>query len=94
MVDHLERNNHLCQNQHGFRKGKSCLTQLLHHLDDVIFSILSANYVDAINLDYASQIKWSNGSNLSDLNDTTKLSLMAGFPFLLLYSVAFLRVQF
>ena len=48
MVDHLERNNLLCQNQHGFRKGKSCLTQLLHHLDDVINSLLSGNDVDAI----------------------------------------------
>ena len=53
MVDHLERNNLLCQNQHGFRKGKSCLTQLLHHLDDVINSFLSGNDVDAIYLDYA-----------------------------------------
>ena len=53
MVDHLERNNLLCQNQHGFRKGKSCLTQLLHHLDDVINSLLSGNDVDAIYLDYA-----------------------------------------
>ena len=53
MVDYLERNNLLCQNQHGFRKSKSCLTQLLHHLDDVINSLLSGNDVDAIYLDYA-----------------------------------------
>ena len=50
MVDHLERNNLLCKNQHGFRKGKSCLTQLLHHLDDVINSLLSGNDVDAMML--------------------------------------------
>ena len=53
MVDHLERNNLLCQNQYGFRKGKSCLTQLLHHLDDVINSLLSGKDVDAIYLNYA-----------------------------------------
>ena len=53
MIDHLERNNLLCQNQHGFRTGKSCLTQLLHHLDDVIDSLLSGNDVDAIYFDYA-----------------------------------------
>ena len=53
MVNHLERNDLLCQNQHGFRSGKSCLTQLLHHLDDVINSLISGNDVDAIYLDYA-----------------------------------------
>ena len=113
MVDHLEKNNLLCQNQHGFRKGKSCLTHLLHHFDDNINYLLSGNDVNAIYLDYAKafdivdhrlllmklhhyglQIKYSNGSNLSYLIDTKKLSLMAGFPFLLSYSVACLRVQF
>ena len=33
MVAHLEENNLLNSNQHGFRSGKSCLTQLLHHFD-------------------------------------------------------------
>ena len=42
MLDHLERNNLLCKNQHGLRKGKSCPTQLLHHLDDVIDSFCQA----------------------------------------------------
>ena len=46
IVDHLERNNLLCHNQYGFRRGKSCPAQLLHHLDDVIDSLLSGNSVE------------------------------------------------
>ena len=29
MVDFIEKNQLLCDNQHGFRSGRSCLTQLL-----------------------------------------------------------------
>ena len=29
---YLERNKILCKNQHGFRKGRSCLTQLIYHI--------------------------------------------------------------
>ena len=36
LVDHLEDNNLLCNNQHGFRQGRSCLTQLLAHFDDIL----------------------------------------------------------
>ena len=42
LVTHLEENSHLSQNQHGFRKGRSCLTNLLHHLNN-IFTILEQN---------------------------------------------------
>ena len=53
MTAHLEVNNLLCKNQHGFRSGKSCLTQLLHHFDDIIDSLANGDDVDAIYLDYA-----------------------------------------
>ena len=53
MVIHMEHNDLFCQSQHGFRSGKSCLTQLLHHLDDIIDSLMSGDDVDAIYLDYA-----------------------------------------
>ena len=53
MVIHMERNGLFCQSQHGFRSGKSCLTQLLHHLDDIIDALTSGNDMDAIYLDYA-----------------------------------------
>ena len=35
MIRHLDNNDLLCDNQHGFRVGRSCLTQLLHHFDDI-----------------------------------------------------------
>ena len=53
MVAHLEENNLLCNKQHGFRSGKSCLTQLLHHFDDIVESLSNGSDVDAIYLDYA-----------------------------------------
>ena len=53
MVSHLEDNNLLCKNQHGFRSGKSCLTQLLHHFDEVLDSMAHGAEVDSIYLDYA-----------------------------------------
>ena len=53
IVSHLEANNRLSRNQHGFRKGRSCLTHLLKHIDDVIQSILNGNEHDVIYLDFA-----------------------------------------
>ena len=53
MVAHLEENNLLNSKQHGFRSGKSCRTQLLHHFDDIIESLSNGDDMDAIYLDYA-----------------------------------------
>ena len=53
IVSHLEANDLLCRNQHGFRKDQSCLTHLLKHIDDVIKSILNGNEHDVIYLDFA-----------------------------------------
>ena len=53
MVAHLEENNLLNSKQHGFRSGKSCLTQLLHHFDDIIETLSNGDDMDAIYLDYA-----------------------------------------
>ena len=50
LVAYLERNKILCKNQHGFRKGRSCLTQLIYHIDH---NFLSGNDTDSIYLDYA-----------------------------------------
>ena len=53
MVVYLESNVLLSGNQHGFRKGRSCLTQLLQHCDE-IFRNMNAGYeTDVIYLDYA-----------------------------------------
>ena len=53
LVSYLEVNNFICDKQHGFRSGRSCLTQLLHHFDDVMDSITSDADFDSIYLDYA-----------------------------------------
>ena len=53
MIAHLEENNLLNSKQHCFRSGKSCLTQLLHHFDDIIESLSNGDDMDAIYLDYA-----------------------------------------
>ena len=53
LVHHLETNNLLSRNQHGFRKGRSCLTHLLKHMDNVIHSILEGHEHDVVYLDFA-----------------------------------------
>lgn len=53
LVYYLESNNLICSNQHGFRAGRSCLTQLLHHFDDVFESLCNNCDFDSIYLDYA-----------------------------------------
>ena len=46
-------NDLLCSHQHGFRSSHSCLTQLLHHFDDVPENYLVGADTDSIYLDYA-----------------------------------------
>ena len=53
IIAYLEDNNIICKNQHGFRKGRSCLTQLLNHVDLILKNYLRNNDTDAIYLDYA-----------------------------------------
>jgi hypothetical protein len=53
LVRHLVSNNLMCRNQHGFTKGKSCLTQLLHHIDIIINNLLENMECDVIYLDFA-----------------------------------------
>ena len=53
LVTHLEDNNLICKNQHGFRKCRSCLTQLLHHIDTVLKNLLHGQDTDVIYLDFA-----------------------------------------
>ena len=52
IVKHLEQNKLLCQNQHGFRKGRSCLTQLLKHIDIILNNFLEGHDTDSIYLDF------------------------------------------
>ena len=53
IVSFLEVNKILCPNQHGFRSGRSCLTQMLSHFDDVFLGLTNNADTDAIYLDYA-----------------------------------------
>ena len=53
IVSFLEKNNIICKNQHGFRKGRSCLTQLLNHVDTILKNFLENHDTDAIYLDYS-----------------------------------------
>ena len=53
LVSYLEMNNLICNKQHGLRSGRSCLSQLLHHFDDVLESLTNNADFDSIYLDYA-----------------------------------------
>ena len=53
MVDYLESNDIISNEQHGFRPGRSTLSQLLVHFDQVFGGILQGEDTDTIFLDYA-----------------------------------------
>ena len=53
LVDYLEKNGMFSSKQHGFRKGRSCLTQLLQHMDFLLENYLDNSETDVIYLDYA-----------------------------------------
>ena len=53
LVVHLERNNFFNPNQHGFRSGRSCLSQLLKHFDNLLNILETGRNADVIYLDYS-----------------------------------------
>ena len=53
MVDHLERSELIRDSQHGFRRGRSCLSNLLVFLDKVTRAVDEGNCVDVVFLDFA-----------------------------------------
>ena len=53
LVKFLETNSLISSNQHGFRSGRSTLTQLLAHVDDVLVGWCRGKDSDCIYLDYA-----------------------------------------
>lgn len=53
MVSHLDRYNLVCSSQHGFRRGRSCGTNLLIFLEYVTKQLDGGVPVDAIFLDFA-----------------------------------------
>lgn len=52
MLDHLERNKLLSDDQHGFTKNKSCLTNLLETLEEITSCLDNGEGVDVVFLDY------------------------------------------
>ena len=53
MVDHLEKFHLINDSQHGFRRGRSCLTNLIEFLDIVTRSVDTGDNVDIVYLDFA-----------------------------------------
>ena len=52
IVEHMTVNNLFSDSQHGFIKGKSCITPLLEFLEDITESLDNDKDVDVIYLDY------------------------------------------
>jgi hypothetical protein len=53
LAAYLDSKNSLNKNQHGFRKGRSCLSQLLAHHDNIMNLIEQGYNVDVVYLDFA-----------------------------------------
>ena len=53
LVEFLETNKLMNPNQHGFRAGHSCLSQLLQHFDEVTKLLENGKNVDVVYLDFA-----------------------------------------
>ncbi len=53
LVKHLEESVLISDNQHGFRKKRSCMTQLLNHVEQIYQSLNDDHEVDVIYLDFA-----------------------------------------
>ena len=53
ILQHLETNHLMNNTQHGFRSGRSTLSQLLHYLDSVLTKLEEGDEVDSIYLDFA-----------------------------------------
>ena len=49
----MEENSLFNPNQHGFRKGHSCLSELLDHYDNILDLLNENNHIDVIYLDFA-----------------------------------------
>ena len=52
-MSHLNANDILIENQHGFRAGYSCATQFITLTEDVLHAVDHQKQVDIILLDFA-----------------------------------------
>ena len=53
ILNHLQRHNIFCEEQHGFRSGRSCETQLLNIIDDHAKHLDDRKQTDVILLDFS-----------------------------------------
>ena len=53
IVKHLENNDLFNENQHGFRRGRSCLSQLLAHYEQILTDLENKAGFDTVYLDFA-----------------------------------------
>ena len=53
IVDFLENNNLFNPGQHGFRKCRSCLSELLAHYDEILAELGKGKNVDVAYLDFS-----------------------------------------
>ena len=53
IIFHLEKNNLITNQQHGFRQNRSTVTQLLHHVDSILEILEQNGNADIIYLDMA-----------------------------------------
>lgn len=53
LVAYLEENDLFNRHQHGFRSGRSCLSQLLEHYQRVLQALGDGSWADVIHLDFA-----------------------------------------
>ena len=53
IMDHINTNNILINNQHGFRSGVSCQTQLISLIDDIACAMDNHYQTDLILLDFS-----------------------------------------
>ena len=51
MIRHIEDSGFLSKNQHGFRSGMSCLTQLLEYLYELENALDNGDCIDTVYLD-------------------------------------------
>ena len=52
IVDRMKQNQLFSKSQHGFLAGRSCTTQLLEFLEDIITALDQGDDVDVIYLDF------------------------------------------